>query len=344
VDHEEVETMEQPSSVVLLTVIWLVLLFGIESPHAQVVAPDPGIDGETSIEVTHRYTFSLEAAARNQILGQVATFIRDNYDDPEAGEALADSILAQLEQGGFDSATDERSLVAQVMAVIRIWSRDQHFIFRIRGADDDSSRERSPHGLRTTKMLEHGIAYLEFDGFPGDGASVNAVEKAMAELPEPRAIIFDIRDNNGGGADMVVLLCSQLLEEDNLLYTYRGRSGDSGEVRVSQPERHFGLSTPVLLLTSGSTLSAAEAFGYILQDYGRATLVGERTAGMANPSRTFSVGEEFELVVPFLLMRYGKSGGTHAGPGLEPDIIVSADSALDVALAEMEKRIRAEKH
>jgi hypothetical protein len=60
---------------------------------------------------------------------------------------------------------------------------------------------------------------------------------------------------------------------------------------------------------------------------------------MANPSRTFSIGEEFELTVPFLLFRYGRNGGTFAGGGVAPDIAVPADSALDVALAEIGTRL-----
>jgi C-terminal processing protease CtpA/Prc len=80
------------------------------------------------------------------------------------------------------------------------------------------------------------------------------------------------------------------------------------------------------------SLSAAEAFTYILQDFDRAVVVGERTAGMANPSRTFTIAGRFDLTVPFLLIRYGESGGTFAGVGVTPDIEVSAESALETAL------------
>jgi C-terminal processing protease CtpA/Prc len=84
-------------------------------------------------------------------------------------------------------------------------------------------------------------------------------------------------------------------------------------------------------------LSAAEALAYILQDYGRAVVVGKRTAGMANPSRTYPIGERFELTVPFLLTRYGKNGRTFAGIGVTPDIEIAAGSALDTAMEEIRK-------
>ncbi len=86
------------------------------------------------------------------------------------------------------------------------------------------------------------------------------------------------------------------------------------------------------ILTSGNTLSAAEVFTHILQDLGRAVVVEKRTAGMANPSLTFTIAGRYDLTVPFLIIRYGKSGGTFAGVGVKPDIEVSAESALEAAL------------
>jgi hypothetical protein len=281
---------------------------------------------------------SLDAETHRQVLVEVADVIRDHYADSEVGQAIADTIMAHVEEGGADSSTDVQRLVAKVMGVIRSMVADRHFDFSDRSANKDDSkqsphRDRSNHGLRTARMLEGQAAYFEFDGFPGDEASLKAVAKAIEEQPEIRAVIFDLRDNNGGASDMVVLLCNHLLEADLLLYTFAGRSDDAPtEVRSSTSAQHFGTAIPVYILTSGNTLSAAEAFTYILQDLDRVLVVGERTAGMANPSRTFTIAGRFDLTVPFLIIRYGKSGGTFAGVGVTPDIEVSAESALETAM------------
>ncbi len=289
-------------------------------------------------DVPARTPESLDAETHRQVLVEVADVIRNNYADQEAGRAIADTIMAHVERGGADSSTDAQRLVAEVMGVIRSMVADRHFNFSDRSADKDDSnkpphRNRSKHGLRTVRMLEGQTAYFEFDGFPGDEASLKAVAETIEEQPEMRAVIFDLRDNNGGAGDMVVMLCNHLLEADQLLYTYAGRSDDiPKEMKSSTCAQHFGTAIPVYILTSGNTLSAAEAFTYILQDLGRAVVVGERTAGMANPSRTFTIAGRFDLTVPFLIMRYGKSGGTFAGAGVMPDIEVSAESALEAAL------------
>jgi C-terminal processing protease CtpA/Prc len=307
-------------------------------------------DTEVRIGATDRGSqtggFELDVETHRRVLVEVAAVIRDHYADKEVAEAIADTIMAYLEQGRADSPTGVDDLVTEVMDVIRSMVADRHFDFSVRVEQKDNSdeslfHERSLHGLRSVQMLENHIAYLVFDGLPGDDASMTAVAQALAEQPEAQAIIFDMRDNIGGSGDMVVLLCSHLLEADTLLYTYSGRSGGaSGEMRAAAAARHFGTTIPVFILTSEATLSAAEAFAYILQDFGRAVVVGERTAGMANPSRTFSIGEQFELTVPFLLMRYGRSAGTYAGVGVIPGIEVSPESALDVALKESRRKLR----
>ena len=61
-----------------------------------------------------------------------------------------------------------------------------------------------------------------------------------------KTVIFDLRDNNGGAGDMVVMLCNHLVETHQLLYTYAGRSDDAHtEVRSSTCDRHFGTAIPL---------------------------------------------------------------------------------------------------
>jgi tetratricopeptide (TPR) repeat protein len=292
----------------------------------------------------------IDSEVRARAVRDAARVIRERYADREVAAALADTIITCLEQGEFDPATTADSLVAAVMEVIGSRVADRHFTFSVRdefqsAPDPSSRRERSRHGLRTTRMLGHDTAYLEFDGLPGDDESMEALAQALKGLPDANAMVFDLRDNIGGSSDMVVLLCNHILEDNTLLCTFSdGSGGDPMEIRTTAAERHFGTEIPVFVLTGEATISAAEALAFILQDLGRASVVGGRTAGMANPSRTYSVGPVFELTVPFLLGRYGKSGGTFAGTGVEPDIPAPADRALDVALDEIGRMLDSEGH
>jgi tetratricopeptide (TPR) repeat protein len=292
----------------------------------------------------------LAPEVREEVVREVADVIRDHYADPDAARALADTIMICLDQGKFDSATTADSLVEAVMRVVRSRVADRHFEFSVAdrfgdGPDSPPGRELSQHGLRTTRMLKYDTAYLEFDGLPGDDASMAAVAQALAELPDTKAIVFDLRQNIGGSADMVVLLCNHILKANSLLCTFSDRSGGSPtEIRTTAPQRHFGTEIPVFVLTGEATISAAEALAFILQDLGRARVIGARTPGMANPSRTYPVGTAFEVTVPFLLTQYGKSGETFAGVGVKPDISVPAERALDTALDEIGRMLEPREH
>jgi hypothetical protein len=49
---------------------------------------------------------TLDAAARREVLTQVAVTIRDHYADRDVGNSIADMILARLEQSRFDFPVD----------------------------------------------------------------------------------------------------------------------------------------------------------------------------------------------------------------------------------------------
>lgn len=287
----------------------------------------------------------LDAGARARVLGEVGTAIRDHYADREVGRALADTLQARLQQGRFDTVEEPEQLIEEVMAVIRAGVPDRHFDFSLRaGGRENGRRSRgealSEHGLRTIRVLEDDIAYLEFDGLPGEDEAMSYVERSLAALPAVQALIIDVRHNIGGSGDMVTLLCSHLLPAGTFLYDYRDRSGDPpGEVRTVAYGRVFGPEVPVYVLTGDATLSAAEALAFLLQDSGRARIVGQQTPGMANPSRTYPIGDDFAITIPFVLFGYGENRTTYAGVGVVPDSVVPVESALDVALAEIRGRV-----
>lgn len=85
------------------------------------------------------------------------------------------------------------------------------------------------------------------------------------------------------------------------------------------------------MLTSARTFSAGEGFAYVLQDRGRAAVVGERTAGAANPGRGYVVNVRFSVTVPNGRVRAAVGGGNWEGSGVTPDVSVTAADALRVA-------------
>jgi C-terminal processing protease CtpA/Prc len=109
----------------------------------------------------------------------------------------------------------------------------------------------------------------------------------------------------------------------------------SGEKRIYAtessdiPERDE--KRPIYVLTSGRTFSAGEGIAFLLQERGRAEVVGETTAGAANPGRVYPINAHFEVTIPNGKVRSAVRGTNWEGAGVIPDVRVAADDALRVA-------------
>ena len=77
--------------------------------------------------------------------------------------------------------------------------------------------------------------------------------------------------------------------------------------------------------------SAAEIAADALKSIGRAKIVGEKTPGIVLSSKVFDIPGGLHLRVP-IADYYSIRNGRLEGAGVTPDIPVSADQALDVAL------------
>lgn len=89
-------------------------------------------------------------------------------------------------------------------------------------------------------------------------------------------------------------------------------------------------------LTSSKTASAAEHLALALKRTGRATLVGETTAGAGHYGRPIAVGR-FSVFIPFGRTYDPDTGIGWEGTGVAPDVATPAERALEVALALAER-------
>ena len=85
------------------------------------------------------------------------------------------------------------------------------------------------------------------------------------------------------------------------------------------------------MLTSRRTGSAAEEFAYDLKNLKRATLVGETTAGAANPGGPVRLSNHFAAFISHGRAVNPITKTNWEGVGVEPDVKTSADDALKTA-------------
>jgi retinol-binding protein 3 len=90
-------------------------------------------------------------------------------------------------------------------------------------------------------------------------------------------------------------------------------------------------SIPLYVLTSRDTGSAAEDFAFLLQQTGRATLVGDRTAGAGHMNAILQVGGGYALSVSIGRTFNPKTNHGWEGTGVIPEVKVPPPDALEHA-------------
>jgi ketosteroid isomerase-like protein len=85
------------------------------------------------------------------------------------------------------------------------------------------------------------------------------------------------------------------------------------------------------LLVSAGTASAGESFSYTLQQYGRAQVVGEKTAGAGYNNIIVPLGKNLAFSVSYARPEHPRSGKGWEAVGIQPDLVVPAGEALAAA-------------
>jgi hypothetical protein len=89
--------------------------------------------------------------------------------------------------------------------------------------------------------------------------------------------------------------------------------------------------TPLFVLISGATVSGAEEFAYDIQTQKRGVVVGETSAGGANPGGVFDAGDGLQIFISTGAAKNPLTGTNWEGVGVKPDVQVPADQALERA-------------
>jgi hypothetical protein len=286
------------------------------------------------------------ASERAAVVEEIARLLSDRYVDAQVGQELAEKLQQAYGDGHFDTFDTPEEFAAALTDFLRPY--DGHFAVMHGGrqeaeAEDGAapaeppaaSARRQNFGFRRAETWPGNVGYLELHYFEDPGLAGPTAAAAMAWLENADAIVIDLRQNGGGSPGMVQLLCSYLLgaNEPVLLNSLYWRDGDVTQQFWTLPVVPGKRLTdvPLFVLTSGRTASAAEEFAYNLQTRDRAVVVGETTAGAANP------GDRFELPAGYaMFVSTGKAinpvtGDNWEGRGVIPDVTAAALRADEVA-------------
>jgi len=148
-----------------------------------------------------------------------------------------------------------------------------------------------------------------------------------------KKVILDLRGNPGGTVAAAQALAGLWLNHEVVMTQRRGEQVISTEKSTGQPL--LGDIKTVMLINGGSA-SASEIVAGALKDYGKATLVGEKTYGKGSVQRPIDLADGSVLKVTEARW-YTPHGKNIDKSGIEPDIKVemtagAADNGRDPQL------------
>ncbi len=309
----------------------------------------------------------LDPATRAAVLGRVQAELVRRYVDADTGRLIAQVLQQRQQSGGYDSLVDPAAFAGAVTRDLRSVNNDKHlsliaappnreaggppgpgpgpiFVGPTGGDDKEQQRQaqRANYGLRKVEVLEGNIGYLEVVGFLEGRGVGGAIAAALRFLERTDAVIIDLRRNGGGSGEMSHLLFSHFLAAKPVpTIRVRNRLEGTDEIlkslaTVPGPRR---TTVPLYVLTSNFSASAAEEFAFVLKNQGRATIVGERTAGAGHMNQFVDVGNRFSLSVSFTRVSDARTGAEWEQVGVEPEVAAESGRALQVALEHARKRI-----
>ena len=252
----------------------------------------------------------------------------EHLDGPELAEALTADLRA---------VHPDRHLSAVWLAEPRSGPADAAAA-ALRAEDEWRERSRlEAEGVRRVERLPGNVGVIEFTGFGDPGRTGPAYEAAMRLVAGTYALIIDLRANRGGWPESAAQVCGYLHDGEPVHIGDVLGGAESTPRQRWTPEylpgpRYTG--RPVYVLTSAKTFSGGEDLAYSLQSLGRATIVGETTAGAAQAFEVYPVDERMDAYVPNVRTVDARTGGDWEGTGVEPDVACAAEAALEVAYRE----------
>ena len=310
-----------------LTAVSLILVNTGAAAQSPDLSPQPLDDGE-----------------REAVVLRISELLKQQYVYPEVGEEISADLIAWLQAGESDQSSDALAFATQLTGALQRVSNDKHLRVRVREESDDPALARAQaaaldrarnYGFERVERLEGNVGYVDMRYFSvGLPAATGTASAAMNLLANADAIIFDMRQNGGGSAEMVRYISSWFFGERTQLNSVYWREGErtqeswtyDGVPGVKRPD------VPLFVLTSNRTFSAAEAFSYNMLTHERATLIGEATGGGAQPGGWRAINERFEVFISLGAAVNPITGTNWEGVGVTPHIEVSADEACVIAL------------
>lgn len=310
----------------------------------------------------------VDGAMRREVVDRLIAGLGERYIFPEKARQMELVLRQRQQQGRYERMRDGEQLAQGLTADLQAVLQDKHMEVFFRpgmvlphenGGPPPETQEQwerqhnilirqimavmAKRRVEEVERLGANIGYLKVSGFPPPWLVARKFGAAMDELADTDGLIVDLRQNGGGGTESAALLISYFVDQ-------RTRLNDVWDRLTGATVQHwtvdkldgkrYGSKKPVFILVGPGTMSAGEDFAYTMQAMKRATVIGERTWGGANPAIPHRIGEHFFVTIAGRRVINPITHGNWEGVGVVPDIQATPDQALAVARERLQRRLQ----
>lgn len=290
----------------------------------------------------------MDRATIDSVVVRTAALFEKNYVIPEKGLQIKENLLAKHYRSGYSHLRTKDSLLKALKQDIYTVCKDKHVRFVLRDPEPAGNPEDSMtkffnsaanYGFTKVEVLPGRVGVMELQLFypiSEDHKARETASESMLAFRDCKAIIFDLRKCKGGSPEMLSYLMTYLYPEGERVllnrFYYRPLDQYTTAYTWDAVEGPRYPDIPVFVLTSATTFSCGEEFAYDIKHLGRGKIIGETTAGAANPVEPMPVTPWLEVLMPSGRAINPVTQTNWEGVGVVPDIAVPADQALSRAL------------
>jgi len=288
-------------------------------------------------------TYQKAVGCSSMRIGAISSFVSDAVAKKglrpldQIAEVLIDGVWFQLDEY---LSGDEKACSRFEQIVARLHNPRMSSM-RIKVARDSGPKEieleavHAPIPFVQTVSLDEtrGIYLAKLSEF-GIGSAAELLEK-LRGLKDLKGLLLDLRYNRGGLARAVLEIADAFLDAEKVGYEQPkvSKSVDPNKTQIDErrywvlPQSGMEFSMPLVLLINHATASAPEVLSQILQEFGRAVIVGDLSFGklIGNVEIPLGITSSIGGLIYEAISRFvgGASGASLEETGIEPDVRIA---------------------
>jgi hypothetical protein len=289
----------------------------------------------------------IDGKRAENIIDSISNLLNEYYVFPDVAKKIEVQLKAECSKGNFNNIKSDEELAEKINLEMKSIANDLHLRFWVAGSSNPFglNRKKPPDynyqkinniqefGFFRTGKVGNDIGYLEIKGFPPLNSSKESIDAVMKCLIDSKVLVIDVRRNGGGIPETIRYICSYFFEKpthiNSIYWRYLDKTDDF--ITLEEVGGRKMADIPIFVLTSSNTVSGGEEFAYNIQTQKRGVLIGEVTAGGANPCDVLNL-DKFRISIPTGRAINPITKTNWEGTGVKPDYGIDASKALELAL------------